>query len=99
VIASGEELRALHGEPIDIARNKIIDHLDGHCRAFIARSPFCLVATTDRAGRCDVSPRGGPAGFVEVLDDKRLVFADARGNRLADTLSNVVLSGRPGCCS
>lgn len=96
VIGSVEELRGIHGEPIEIARQKIIDRLDGHCRAFIARSPFCLVATYDREGRCDVSPRGGPAGFVEVLDEKHLVFADAKGNRLADTLSNVVETGRAG---
>jgi PPOX class probable FMN-dependent enzyme len=96
VIGSVDELRSIHGEPIDIARQKIIDRLDVHCRAFIARSPFCLVATYDRDGRCDVSPRGGPAGFVEVLDDRHLVFADAKGNRLADTLSNVVQTGRVG---
>jgi len=96
VIGSVEALREIHGQPIEIAQQKIIDHLDGHCRAFISRSPFCLVATYDEEGRCDVSPRGGPAGFVEVLDDRHLVFADARGNRLADTLTNVVETGRAG---
>jgi len=96
VIGSPEELRALHGEPSEIARNKIIDGLDGHCRDFIARSPFVLLATSDSAGRCDVSPRGGPPGFVDVLDEKRLVFADAKGNRLADSLSNIAETGRAG---
>lgn len=96
VIGSVRELRELHGEPSEVARNKIIDHLDHHCRDFIGRSPFMLLATVDASGRCDVSPRGGPPGFVEVLDEKRLVFADAKGNRLADSLTNIVETGRAG---
>jgi hypothetical protein len=96
VVRSPEELVAIHGEPSEAVRNKVIDHLDAHCRAFIARSPFVLVATVDAGGRCDVSPRGGPAGFVEVLDERRLAFADAKGNKLADTLRNVCQTGRVG---
>ena len=96
VIGSLDELTAIHGEASEAVRNKVIDHLDGHCRDFIARSPFALVATVDADGRCDVSPRGGPAGFVEVLDERRLAFADAKGNRLADTLRNVCQTGRIG---
>jgi PPOX class probable FMN-dependent enzyme len=96
VVGSLDELVDLYGEPSEIAQNKIIDRLDEHCRAFIARSPFVLLATVDPERRCDVSPRGGPPGFVEVLDSKRLVFADAKGNRLLDSLRNISRTGRAG---
>jgi PPOX class probable FMN-dependent enzyme len=96
VVRSLDELGGTYGGPSEVARNKIIDHLDPHCRDFIARSPFFLLATSDPEGRCDVSPRGGPAGFVEVLDEKRLVFADAKGNKLLDSLRNIVQTGRAG---
>lgn len=95
-VGSIDELSAIHGEPSQIARDKIIDHVDGHCRAFIERSPFFLLSTAGPDGRCDVSPRGGPPGFVEILDEGRLVFADAQGNRLADSLRNIVQTGRAG---
>jgi PPOX class probable FMN-dependent enzyme len=91
-----EELVAVCGEPEDTTRTKILNHLDQHCRTFISLSPFVLIGTTDTAGNCDVSPRGGPSGFVEVLDPHRLVFADAKGNRLADSLRNICETGRAG---
>ena len=70
VVTTVEELRALMGEPSELALRKDIGRLDEHCRAFIARSPFVLVATSDRSGRCDVSPKGDAPGFVEVLDER-----------------------------
>jgi PPOX class probable FMN-dependent enzyme len=97
VVTSSEELVEIYGGgPSEVARNKIIDRLDVHCRAFIARSPFFMLATSSADGRCDVSPRGGPPGFVEVLDEQRLVFADAKGNKLLDSLRNILETGRAG---
>lgn len=96
LVASAEELDGVYGPPDPPAREKAIDHLDRHCRDFIARSPFVLLATADRAGRCDVSPKGGPPGFVEVCDEKRLVIPDAKGNRRLDSFRNVLDSGRAG---
>ncbi len=96
VIDTLEELTTYHGAPNALPQAKLIDHLDQHCRDFIARSPFFTLATSDLDGRCDVSPRGGPAGFVEVLDPKHLAFADAKGNRLADSMRNMVQTGRAG---
>ena len=96
VLASADELAVLYGSPVEAVVSKIIDHLDGHCRDFIARSPFVLVATADERGTCDVSPKGGPAGFVSVLDEKRLAIPDAPGNRLVYSLRNVAAGGRAG---
>jgi uncharacterized protein len=96
VLGSTDELAALYGAPVEAVVNKIIDRLDGHCRDFIARAPFVLVATADTDGNCDVSPKGGAPGFVGVLDDRRLAIPDAPGNRLVYSLKNVVSSRRVG---
>ena len=73
---------------------KQIDHLDDHCRDFIARSPFFLLATANSAGDCDASPRGGPPGFVRVLDERRLVIPEYPGNRRADSHRNLLENPR-----
>jgi uncharacterized protein len=90
VVTTVEELRALMGEPSELALRKDIGRLDEHCRAFIARSPFVLVSTSDRAGRCDVSPKGDAPGFVEVLDERHLVIPDRPGNKRYDGIRNLI---------
>ena len=96
LIGSPDELARLYGAPSELVVSKVIDRLDGHCRNFIARTPFVLVATSTADGRCDVSPKGGPPGFVAILDEKRLAVPDAPGNRLIDSLRNIVDAGRAG---
>jgi hypothetical protein len=96
VLGSADELAGLYEPPVEAVVSKIIDHLDGHCRDFIARSPFVLVATADELGNCDVSPKGGAPGFVSVLDEQRLAIPDAPGNRLVYSLRDVVAGGRAG---
>jgi uncharacterized protein len=96
IVASPDEVASLYGPPVEAVVSKVIDRLDEHCRDFVARSPFVLVATADEAGNCDVSPKGGAPGFVTVLDEKRLAIPDAPGNRLVYSLRNVVASGRAG---
>lgn len=95
-LTSTEELRALYGEPSGLAARKEIDRLDEKARAFIAASGLLFIASADAGGRCDVSPRGGPAGFVTVLDEHHLVVPDATGNKRIDTWRNVVENGRAG---
>jgi PPOX class probable FMN-dependent enzyme len=73
---------------------KQIDRLDEHCRDFIARSPFFVLATAGANGDCDVSPRGGPPGFVQVLDERRLVVPEYPGNRRADSHRNLLENPR-----
>ncbi len=38
----------------------------------------------------DVSPRGDPAGFVQVMNSKTLLIPDRPGNQRGDTLSNIL---------
>src|SRR5205814_4961602 len=64
--------------------------LDEQCRAFIARSPFLLLATSGASGRCDVSPKGDPPGFVVVLDEHRLAIPDRLGNKRLDGMRNIL---------
>jgi PPOX class probable FMN-dependent enzyme len=89
-VTSEEELRALVGKPSELAIRKEIAYLDAHCRAFIARSPFVLIATSGASGRADVSPKGDPPGFVQVLDEHRLVIPDRPGNRRLDGMRNLL---------
>ncbi|MEM1334527.1 MAG: MSMEG_1061 family FMN-dependent PPOX-type flavoprotein [Actinomycetota bacterium] len=87
-------LRELYRPPTDAVLDKETDVLDDGCRDFIARSTFVLVGTSSPDGLLDVSPRGGPAGFVKVLDDHRLAIPDLNGNNRLDSLTNVIAHGR-----
>ena len=70
--------------------------LDQHCRAFIARSSFLLIATAGADGRCDISPKGDAPGFVLVLDDRRLVIPDRPGNKRLDGMKNLLANPHVG---
>lgn len=83
-------LRAWYRDPSPGVMAKVQSRLDEHCRDFIAHSPFLVLGTSDDAGRCDVSPRGGPPGFVAVLDEEHLAIPDLAGNNRLDSLGNVV---------
>ncbi len=96
LITDESQLREVFGWPSDRALNKQIDRLDEHCRAIIAKSPFLLLGTSDRTGRCDVSPKGDYPGFVRVLDDKTLVIPDLPGHNCLDTLTNMLNNPQVG---
>jgi hypothetical protein len=95
-LASEAQLRELYDAPMERAVRKQLDRLDEMARRLIALTPLVLVGTHDRDGRCDVTPRGGPPGFVTVLDDDHLAIPDATGNNRLDTLENVVATGQAG---
>jgi PPOX class probable FMN-dependent enzyme len=90
VVDSRSRLRALIPEPGRLTSHKTIDHLDPLCRRFIAASPIVLVASHGGDGRLDISPKGDPAGFVQVLDDKTPVIPDRPGNHRLDTFENLL---------
>jgi uncharacterized protein len=91
-----EQLRELYEPAMERAVRKDIGRLDEMCRHLIAVAPMLFVASVSADGRMDVTPRGGPPGFVMVLDERRLAIPDATGNRRLDTLENVVATGRVG---
>jgi hypothetical protein len=88
------QLRAVLGEPAELVRKKIADRLNPLTRQFVERSPFVVVATGRPDGGLDVSPRGDPAGFVRILDERTLLLPDRPGNKLADTLTNLLEDDR-----
>lgn len=89
-ITTADELQAILGEQFDNQANKVIDHIDDHCRAWIERSPFVVISSTSATGAMDVSPKGDPPGFVRVLDPKTIAVPDRPGNHRGDTFRNVL---------
>ena len=96
LITDESQLRDVFGWPSERSLNKQIDHLDQHCRAIIAKSPFLLLGTSDTTGRCDVSPKGDYPGFVRVLDEKTIAIPDLPGNNRLDTLTNMLNNPQGG---
>ena len=88
--ANTKDLKERYGEPSERAVGKQLDHLDKHCRAFIALSPFMVIGTMGADGLGDVSPKGDAPGFVLVSDEKTLVIPDRPGNNRTDTLLNIL---------
>jgi len=89
-ITTLDELREVIAPPSDFVTAKEVSRFDDYCRDFISRSPFVLIASSDGEGSIDISPKGDPPGFVQVLDDRTLAIPDRLGNHRADTFVNVV---------
>jgi PPOX class probable FMN-dependent enzyme len=89
-------LRAELGQPADRTVGKVRDHLHPCLQEFIRHSPFAVLATSDGAGHCDASPRGGQPGFVRGVDERHLLLPDVAGNRLFQSYSNVLENPRVG---
>ena len=95
-ITTEEQLRAIIGNPQDVVFSKIANKLNPLTRTYIERSPFICLATSHADGDCDVSPRGDPPGFVRILDDQTLLIPERPGNKIADTLRNILHNPRIG---
>src|SRR6202165_5548590 len=103
LVTTTEQLEQMYGEVFPPAIIKEIDHVNSHYRAFVEAAPFFALATSGPDG-LDCSPRGDPAGFVRVHDEKTLLIPDRRGNNRIDSLRNLVHDPRvallfliPGC--
>lgn len=96
ILQDEAQLRALIGEPLPLTCAKITDRLNAATRRYVERSPLVCLATSDAEGRCDVSPRGDPAGFVRILDERTLLMPERPGNRIADSLRNILANPRVG---
>lgn len=95
-ISSQEELRTLLGSPSLRGQNKVISIIDEHCKEFIGKSPFLVLATSDADGNCDSSPRGDAPGFVYVLDNQHLIIPDRPGNKRVDSMFNILENPKVG---
>lgn len=95
-ITTEAELRELLGEPAPRAATKDRPCLDAIDRAWLAASPFCLVATSAADGSCDVSPKGDPPGSTVVLDDRTIALPERAGNRRADGFRNILTNPHVG---
>jgi PPOX class probable FMN-dependent enzyme len=89
-VQSEARLRQSVGLLADMTTAKVKPQLDEDSMRFVVASPYVCVATADRDGRTDASPRGDEPGFVKVLDPTTLVIPERPGNRIADTLINVL---------
>ena len=94
LVTDEAELRAIIGSPSETVLLKLGDRLNDLTRQFIERSPFVCVATAAADGGLDVSPKGDGPGFVRVLDERTLLIPDRPGNRLADSLRNLLADPR-----
>jgi uncharacterized protein len=94
-ITDEAQLRELiGGDPAANVVAKLSDRVNDVTRRFIDASPFVCVATARREGGLDVSPKGDPAGFVRVLDERTLLIPDRPGNKLIDTFTNLLADDR-----
>lgn len=93
LIADADTLQTLYGSSGEASLKKEVDHVHPHYRAFIEAAPFAVLATSGPDG-LDASPRGDPAGFVVVEDEKTLLMPDRRGNNRLDSLLNIVADPR-----
>jgi len=94
-VAAMEHVRERHPKAMSRATGKVLTRLDRHCRAILQRSTFCMIGTQGPDG-ADVSPRGDPAGFVRVLDDRHLLLPDRIGNNRFDSYANVFTNPQVG---
>jgi PPOX class probable FMN-dependent enzyme len=95
-VTSPAELTALLGRPGPRAAAKVRSVLHEHDREWLAASPFCLIATAAADGSCDVSPKGDPPGFAQVLDDTTMAIPDRAGNNRADGYRNILSNPQVG---
>ncbi len=95
-IETAEQLRAVIGEPMPVIAMKVDAALNEYARAFIARSPFLVLSTSDATGKQDVSPKGDTPGFVAIDDDRTLLIPDRKGNKLIFGLQNILANPHVG---
>ena len=96
IIETTEQLTELYHAPSRLVQAKVRSGIDQGSATFITTAPFLLIGTTGADGRNDVSPRGGPSGFVKVLGDEYVAIPDLNGNNLIDTIRGVVENRRAG---
>ncbi|TDD30128.1 pyridoxamine 5'-phosphate oxidase family protein [Kribbella turkmenica] len=95
-ITTHDELREVVPPPLAAAAGKTRKALHELDRQWLAASPFCLIATSAADGTCDVSPKGDPAGFTTILDDRTIAIPERAGNRRVDGFANILTNPHVG---
>lgn len=90
------KLRSLYAQAKERSVKKQLSELEVHCKNFIALAPFVVLSSCGSHADLDASPRGGPPGFVKVLNSHTILIPDASGNNRLDTLENIVNTGKIG---
>ncbi|MHC8609116.1 pyridoxamine 5'-phosphate oxidase family protein [Paenarthrobacter ureafaciens] len=98
-IGGADELEQLIGQPLDRVRRKVRSELSDFDCQWLAASPFCVISTADAQGRVDASPKGDPAGFIEVLDNRTIAIPERPGNKLAFGFRNILENPNVGVLS
>ena len=93
LLTTVEQLEALYGKARGAAVVKEVDHINDSYRKLIEAAPFVAIATSGPEG-LDCSPKGDPAGFVQVLDEKTVAIPDRPGNNRVDGFRNIVRDPR-----
>lgn len=78
------------------AEKKVKDHLEPYVQAFIRNAPFAVMASSNAAGDCDASPKGGLPGFIKIIDERTLLIPDVGGNRLFQSFQNFESNPKAG---
>ena len=95
-ITNEEQLRAILGNPSPATKSKVLSELDEAATDFIQRSPFIVLATADREGNQDASPKGDHPGFIAIEDSRTLLIPERKGNKLAFGYLNILENPRVG---
>lgn len=90
IVTSESGLREIYGHAQGLAVTKSRPNIDKYARQFIEMSPFLVISTANADGKADVSPRGDPPGFVQIIDDRTLLIPDRPGNNRLDTMANII---------
>jgi hypothetical protein len=94
LLASLEQVRAIIGPENPAIRSKFYPALEENSSEYIRHAPLLLLATVDREGHPDVSPKGDGAGFVAIEDERTLLIPERKGNKLIQGLQNILAPGR-----
>src|SRR5688572_25560288 len=94
-VTSLDDLAKIYANPLPHIATKEADHITEVGRAFIAASPFLVLATSDGTS-IDCSPKGDAPGFVQLLDDRTLLIPDRPGNNRIDGMKNLLVNPKVG---
>ena len=96
VPSTTEDLAVRFGAPHELAVEHKLPYIDEAAERFLAQCPFVIVSTADAEGRCDASPKGDPPGFIHVGDKHTLYLPDRAGNRMFQSIGNILANPHVG---